>query len=41
MIEKISFVMGMMLLAVMVLVLALFGWVNGYPWWRRKELQKR
>jgi hypothetical protein len=40
MIEKISFVLGMILLAIFVLVLASFGWVNGYPWWRRKEFQK-
>lgn len=37
MIEKISFVIGIVVLAVVVVVLASFGWVNGYPWWRRKE----
>ena len=41
MIEKITFVFGMVLLAILVLILASFGWVNGYPWWRRKEYLRK
>jgi len=39
MIEKFSFVIGIFVLAIVVLLLASFGWVFGYPWWRRKEYQ--
>ena len=40
MIEKISFVVGIGILAVLVLFLACFGWINAFPWWKRKEYQQ-
>ena len=35
--SKLAFVIAMVFIAVVVGILACFGWMQGHAWWRRKE----